>query len=444
MTQSIRTRRRAVCLLSIGLAVAGAAVLAGLLVFGTAPSSWGLWAVLAVAFVLLEFASVEVNDRLRISSSVMVAFTAAVVFGRASAPFAVALMAAFAMLQPDDVRNRRWIQPLANFGQLVLSSAAGMLIFVLFLPEGPVGRSDLPLMVLGAVLGAVSYNYLNFHMVAGFVRLAYPGRSMRPWSNMLPNHVALTTLAVVGALLGAAYQMVGAVILPLILMTYLVGYTGFSTHARLREAHESTIRGFVKVIEALDPHTRGRTDRVVHFCRIIAEEMNLTPDRMDTLRWAALIHDVSKLAAPGQLLRKDGPLTDAEYNEVVRHLGVGHLGVVGGVLSEVDFLRPMVEISAAAHSVQGKTAPWRAAVLEARILAAADVFDARTSTRSYRSAVTQAEAFTGLHRQADRFGTDVVAAFVSAVDRRGEVYGSPDAESSARVQELVRERAIRA
>ena len=428
MAQSIRIRQRAVSLLSIGLAIAGAAALAGLLLIGTAPSSWGLWAILAIAFVLLEFASVEVNDRLRISSSVMVAFTAAVVFGRDSAPFAVALMAAFAMLQPDDVRNRRWIQPLANFGQLVLSSAAGMLIFVLFLPDGPVERSDLPLMVLGAVLGAASYNYLNFRMVAGFVRLAYPGRSMRPWSNMLPNHAALTTLAVVGALLGAAYQMVGAVILPLILMTYLVGYTGFSTHARLREAHESTIRGFVKVIEALDPHTRGRTDRVAHFCRIIAEEMHLTPDRVDTLRWAALIHDVSKLAAPGKLLRKDGPLTDAEYNEVVRHLGV-----VDGVLSEVEFLRPMVEVSAAAHSVQGKTAPWRAAALEARILAAADVFDARTSTRSYRSAITQTEAFAGLLGQADRGrerGVDRLAQFPAGI--AGEAAGHIDAEDAPR------------
>ena len=123
---------------------------------------------------------------------------------------------------------------------------------------------------------------------------------------------------------------------------------------------------------------------------------------------------------------------------------VRHLGVVDGVLSEVEFLRPMVEVSAAAHSVQGKTAPWRAAALEARILAAADVFDARTSTRSYRSAITQTEAFAGLLGQADRFGSDVVAAFMSALDRRGEVYGSPDDESSARVQELVRERAIRA
>ena len=85
------------------------------------------------------------------------------------------------MLQPDDVRKRRWQQPLANLGQLVLSSSAGMLVFVLFLPAGEMhDRQDLPLLSVGAVLAAVVYNYCNYQLVAGFVRIAYPGRRCRP------------------------------------------------------------------------------------------------------------------------------------------------------------------------------------------------------------------------------------------------------------------------
>ncbi|MBU1226197.1 MAG: hypothetical protein KJ698_03145, partial [Actinobacteria bacterium] len=100
---SNRVRRQAVSLLSIGLAAIGIAALTGLLLLGPFPSPWWLWIVFAVAFVVLEFASVEVSERIRISSSVMVAFTAAVVFGREAAVPAVALMAAVAMLQPEDV-----------------------------------------------------------------------------------------------------------------------------------------------------------------------------------------------------------------------------------------------------------------------------------------------------------------------------------------------------
>ena len=363
MAMSNRTRRQVVGLLSLGLALAGVGTLVTLLLFGEFPRPWWLWALLAVAFVVLEFAAVEVTDRMRISGSIMVAFTAAVVFGRVAAPPAVALMAAMAMLQPADVRNRRWQQPLANLGQLVLSSTVGMLVFAAFLPAGEVTRADLPLLVFGAIAGFIVYNYCNYQLVAGFVRLAYPGRRMPPWSSLLGTHAAVGAMAVLGALLGAAYVMVGPVISPLILLTYVVGHIGFSTDARLRQAHESTIRGFVKVVEALDPLTKGRTERVAHLCRITGEQLRLPWDRMEGLRWAALLHDVSRLAVPGDLANREESLTPAEHEEAVRHRTVVH-----GVLAEVEFLRPMVAITAAAHTLLGQTEVITPIPREARIL----------------------------------------------------------------------------
>ena len=120
-------------ILAGALSAAGVVVLVALFALQKEPQPLWLWFVLATAFAVLEFAAVEVNDRLFISSAMMVAFTAAVVFGRDQAILAVTLMAALAVLHPDDLRQRRWVQPAVNFGQLVISAAIGVAAFIPFL-----------------------------------------------------------------------------------------------------------------------------------------------------------------------------------------------------------------------------------------------------------------------------------------------------------------------
>jgi HD-GYP domain-containing protein (c-di-GMP phosphodiesterase class II) len=84
------------------------------------------------------------------------------------------------------------------------------------------------------------------------------------------------------------------------------------------------------------------------------------------------------------------------------------------------------------------------APIEGRILAVADAFDSLTSTRSYRSAITQAEAFEQLRAGEAAYGEGVVEALIGAIEDHGELYGSPDEESAAAVERMVRERAVRA
>ncbi|HLA67799.1 MAG TPA: HD domain-containing phosphohydrolase [Acidimicrobiia bacterium] len=418
------------------LAALGAATLIGLFVLQESPGPLWLWVTFAAAFVALEFSSVEVNDRLFVSGSIMVAFTAATVFGRESAVLAVALMAAIAAFHPDDLRQRRWRQPAGNFGQLVFSATVGVTVFLPFLPDGPVEAPDLPLLAAGAALSAAVYDWVNFGLVRFMVRRLYPERTLHPWLKMLTNHVALAVLGAFGGILGAAYVLVGPVILPLIFVTFLVGQMGFHSYSKLRSAHEDTIRGFVKAVEALDPYTRGHTERVAAFVRMTAERLGFEPDRLERLRWAALIHDVGKVAVPAALLHKPDSLTDEEYRRMVRHMRV-----VEDVLAGVDFLAPMVGIAAAHHALlDGSTD----VAVEGRILAAADAFDAMTSTRSYRSAVTQRTAFDQLRRRREIYGVEVVETLIAAIEMSSEVYGSPDDESAAVVERLVRERAIRA
>src|SRR5665811_871533 len=122
---AVERQQRTKVQLAAGFGAVGVLILAALIVlpWQTFPDP-RLWVPFAVAFVYFEWNSVEVNDRLFASPSIMVLLTAAVVFGPDSAVLGAAAMAALAVVTPLDVRERRWFQPIVNFGQLVASAAA--------------------------------------------------------------------------------------------------------------------------------------------------------------------------------------------------------------------------------------------------------------------------------------------------------------------------------
>jgi len=419
----------------VALGAAGAAALALLAVFQSLPRPLWLWALLAGAYLALEYSAVEVSDRLLISSAVAVAFGAALVMGRESGVLAVAAMAVLSLAHPAYFAGRRWTVPVANFGQLVVSTAVGLGLLAVLLPPGPLDRGDIPRVLAAAIPAALVYDWVNFQLVAFMTRRLYPGRPAQTWSSLLSSHLAMALLGMLGSLAGVAYLLGGAVVLPLVGLTFVAGHLGFHSYARRRRAHLDTVHGFVKAIEALDPYTRGHTDRVAHFVTITGTELGLGPERMERLHSAALLHDVGKLAVPAALLRRSGPPTAEEEAAVVRHMRV-----VESLLAEIEVLAPVVALLEESHRVAAGGTGSR----EARVLAAADAFDLMTSTRSFQAAITQAQAFARLRAGAGAAGAEVVEALIAAVTRAGEVYGAPDDASAAEVARLVKERAIRA
>jgi HD-GYP domain-containing protein (c-di-GMP phosphodiesterase class II) len=432
---STRVQNRRNSLLAAAMAAVGAGVLVALTLVQSFPRPLWLWAVLAAAYVALEYSAVEVNERLLISSAVMVAFGTVVAMGRDSGVLAVTVMAGLAVLHPSYLRLRRWQLPVANFGQLVVSTALGAGLLVFLLPVGPLTVADIPRVLAAAVPAALVHDWVNFRLVAFMTRRLHPERELQPWSRLVSQHVAMALLAVLGSLCGMAYLLAGPVVLPVVGLAFVAGHVGFASYARLRRAHLDTVHGFVKAVEALDPYTRGHTDRVAYFTGAAGRELDLTPEQMERLHWAALLHDVGKLAAPPELVRSAGPLGESEQAALVRHMRV-----VEDLLAGIKVLSPVVEILAEYHLV----AAGGEGRLEARVLAAADAFDGMTSTRSYRAAVTQSQAFAHLRERSASLGADAVEALIAAITGRGEVYGSPDQASAAEVERLVKERAVRA
>lgn len=429
--QNIARQQRIRVRFAVGFVVIGVAILVWLLLPGQIPEPLWLLIVLAAAGIYFEWSAVEVNDHLMISSSALVQITAAVIFASSEPVVAVALIAAVSPFQPADLRERRWFQPAVNFGQLVASATAAAIVFAAIAPSAALDPTNLRFFVVAAVVASVAHGVVNYILVQFILSNVYGRQQVRQWSNMLSIMMPYLGTGVLAALLGAAYLLIGAVTLPLIFVVFFVSQMTFVSYARLREAQDSTLRGFVKALEAKDLYTRGHTERVAYFSEMIGTELGFNGTRLERLRWAALIHDVGKLAVPRDLIRKRARLSGEEYEQMQNHV---HL--VEDLLAEVDFLQPMVEIAAHHHAHfdgngyhGGHEHPGIPSV-EARILAVADSFDAMTSTRSYRVALSQEYAFRELRRHAGtQFDPEVVEALIGILQTRGERYGSPDVES---------------
>ena len=424
----------------------GLLVLVGSFLVSEAPN-WSVWVPFAGLFMLLEFFAVEVNDRMLQSSSIMVVMTAGVIFALepgSDAMFAMALMVAVGSIVPADFKERRWFQPMANFGQMVISAAAaGFLLDANLGHIEQVGTSNLVRVAVASSLGALAYATVQTVLVRKAVKTVYGNDNLQPWSQMPVLFTGQVVMGLLGGLIGAAFLIADRpAVLVLIVGVYGIGHMSLYAFSQLRQSHLSAIRGFVKTLEAKDMYTRGHTERVAFFAQMIGEQLGFTGTQLETVKWAALIHDLGKLAVPTELIRKKGRLTEREYAQMKDH---AHL--VEEILAEVDFLQPMVEIASGHHSHYdgrgyggtGHT-DGQAPSLEACIVAVADAFDAMTSARSYRMALSQQYALGELRRNSGaQFHPDVVDAFEKALNRTGRSWGAPHVNDEEMARRLAEE-----
>ena len=410
------------------------------------PPDWGYWLPFAVLFVLLEFFAVEVNDRLLQSSGVMVAMTAGVILAirpGSDAMFGMALMGALALFTPLDFKEKRWFQPLANFGQMATAGAVAGLILDLNLDGAAVTTDSLLWVLVVSAAAALTYAAVQAILIRRAVRTVFGRDNLEPWSQMPALFAGQVTMGLLGGLIGAAFLIAERdAIIVFIVGVYAIGHMSLYAFAQLRDSHLSSIRGFVKTLEAKDMYTRGHTERVAFFAQMIGEELKFTGTQLETVRWSALIHDLGKLAVPTELIRKRGRLDDKEFAEMK-----AHTRLVEEILAEVDFLQPMVEIASNHHSNYDGSgyggsghSEGQSPSLEANIIAAADAFDAMTSARSYRMALSQQYAIAELRRNSGaQFDPEVVDAFERALNKTGQRWGAPHVNDEEMARRLAEE-----
>lgn len=152
----------------------------------------------------------------------------------------------------------------------------------------------------------------------------------------------------------------------------------------LKTVDESTFLSLVQTIELKDPYTRGHGEKVANYAVMIADEMGLSPDTKDTIKFGSWLHDCGKIGVPEKILNKKGHLSETEFDIIKKHPLWG-----AEVAKQANLPRMIHNIILYHHErhdgtgyptgIGGDVIP-----LEARIVAVADVYDALTSARSYR------------------------------------------------------------
>ncbi|MGE0363452.1 MAG: HD domain-containing phosphohydrolase [Vicinamibacterales bacterium] len=398
---------------------------------------WLLLGILAVACGSFVLSVPGVPVHASISDTFL--FTSVMLFGPAPATAAIAIDGFLLSWRRGHPTERI----LFNTANPALGLWVGAQTFMLLVQRGPGGA---PLTSVEAVaLPLAAMAGLHFLVNSGLTAIAAAlERGVSPLE-VWRRHFAVFSLshaasASAGLFLLVLAQRLGVVALAAVMPMVAIVYLGLrSRFGRLADAERhvrqvdrlymSTIQALSTAIEAKDGVTSSHIRRVQTYSLALARALGVNePDALKAIEAASLLHDTGKLAVPEHILNKPGKLTPAEFEAMKLHVDVG-----ADILSSIDFPYPVVPIVRAHHEnwdgsgyprgLQGDDIP-----IGARILSVVDCYDALTSDRPYRPAMTTTQALAiVMERRGSMYDPRVVDAFIELLPSlRAEGVAEPE------------------
>ncbi len=202
----------------------------------------------------------------------------------------------------------------------------------------------------------------------------------------------------------------------------------------MERGYVETLRALANSIDAKDPYTAGHSDRVTDLAVAIGRELEIDEEQLKKLEYGGILHDIGKIGIREDILGKQGQLTDEERAIMRQHPVLGDK-----IVEPIDFLQPVRPLLRHHHEwVDGSGYPdglaGEAIPLGARILAAADTYDAITSDRPYQTAVGPEQAIAIIHQLRGRqLDPEVCAALERVLAKRAGADGAAQREPVERV-----------
>ena len=201
-----------------------------------------------------------------------------------------------------------------------------------------------------------------------------------------------------------------------------IALTNAQLYTQMKENYIRTIKALAIAVDAKDTYTHGHSENVMNIGEAIAREMKLDEETIGLVRDGGLLHDIGKIGIPGYILNKPGPLTDDEYNGVMKT----HSTLGANIVRDVPFLKELHTLILHHHEhhdgngypdgLKGDEIP-----IGAQILHVADAFEAMTSDRPYRKSLGKDEAVKRLESESGKqFNPKVIDAFFRLLEQNSE------------------------
>ena len=405
------------------------------------------WLILAALTLLTGSFTVripKINARLSVSDTFV--FASVLLFGPAAGTITVVLDALIISLRLQHP-FREPFRVIFNVALAALSTWVAAQIFFLVSGVQPYSVEQTPLgqILFPLFLFTLTYFLVNTWLVSFALALEQHRRAYPIWrDNFFWLAVNYFGGASVAALLVTYTKEVDLTTLGIIVPLLLISYLTFKTSmGRIEDANKhllevnklylSTIETLAMAIDAKDQITHGHIRRVQRLAVGLAQSVGVKDEiQIKAIEAAALLHDMGKLAIPEFILNKPGRLTASEFDIMKQHANIG-----ADILGSIHFPYPVVPIVRHHHEAwDGSGYPDKlkgvSIPLGARILSVVDCFDALTSARPYRPALSVEEATAVLvQRRGTMYDPLIVDKFIEAQRELSELAEGDEAEKEA-------------
>jgi len=370
-----------------------------------------------VLFGVLVFIADNLSAPLPKAGSVSVnfgiTFASLILFGPSTA-LIVTIISIFNI--KEFIKRVPYYKHLFNAGQYIISICITSIVFDLLYKKN-VESFFYPSNIGVIFLCAYIFFMLNTILTAGVLSISERINIFNVWvfnfAWIIPYHFFLSAMAIAISFL---YKLYGPFTLIFTSLPLIIAQYTYLLRIKERRAILNSIMQIVKIMEAKDVYTAGHSIRVANFCEQISRKLRLNEYDIEILNNLANLHDIGKVQIDLSILNKRCKLNKADWAEIKKHPIVGY-----DIVKEIDFLKSKADAILYHHErIDGEGYPFgkegKDIPLFAKILAIADAYDAMTSDRPYRGALTKQESIDELEKnKGKQFDIEICDIFINAM-----------------------------